>query len=65
MKEIVSFCPGLAGNIMLQAKAAGVVSTLQEMRNVISVNVEPDYFSPADAEVWNEAYQKYISIIKK
>ena len=33
--------------------------------NVISVNVEPDYFSPADAEVWNEAYQKYISIIKK
>ena len=53
------------GNIMLQAKAAGVVSTLQEMRNVISVNVEPDYFSPADAEVWNEAYQKYISIIKK
>jgi hypothetical protein len=32
---------------------------------VISVNVEPDYFSPADAEVWNEAYQKYISIIKK
>ena len=53
------------GNIMLQAKAAGVVSTLQEMRNVISVNVEPDYFSPADTEVWNEAYQKYISIIKK
>lgn len=53
------------GNIMLQAKAVGVVSSLQEMRNVISVNVQPEYFLPADAAVWNEAYRKYKSIIKK
>lgn len=53
------------GNIMLQAKAAGVISSLQEMRNVISANVQLEYFSPAEAAVWNGAYQKYKVIIKK
>lgn len=53
------------GNIMLQAKAAGAVSTLTEMRKVISANVQPEYFAPADEETWNKAYQEYLKIINK
>ena len=53
------------GNIMLQAKAAGIVSSLQEMRNVISANVELSTYNPMDSESWNEAYQKYLEIINK
>lgn len=53
------------GNIMLQAKAAGIVNSLQEMRNVISANVELSTYNPMDSESWNEAYQKYLEIINK
>lgn len=53
------------GNIMLQAKAAGIVNSLQEMRNVISANVELSTYNPMDSENWNEAYQKYLEIINK
>lgn len=52
------------GNIMLQAKAAGMVSTLQDMRNVISANVQPESFMPADQDIWNKAYKSYLSILK-
>lgn len=53
------------GNIMLQAKAAGVVSTLQEMRNIISSNTSLSTFIPEKGELWNMAYEKYLSIIEK
>ena len=51
------------GNIMLQAKAAGIVQSLQEMRNVISANVELSTYYPQDSELWQAAYIKYRNII--
>ena len=53
------------GNVMLQAKAAGLVSSLQEMRNIITQTVTPETFLPEDCESWNNAYYKYINIITK
>ena len=53
------------GNIMLQAKAAGAVETLTEMRKVISANVCPTEFEPADQNVWNAAYERYLKAIGK
>lgn len=52
------------GNIMLQAKAAGVVSTLQEMREIIAESVQLDEFEPQNPEIWAEAYQRFIRITK-
>lgn len=49
------------GNIMLQARAAGMVTSLQDMRDVISANVQPEIFTPAEQDVWDEAYKKYLS----
>lgn len=51
------------GNIMLQAKAAGIVNSLQEMRNVISANVELFTYFPMDSEKWNEAYKLYLRVV--
>lgn len=52
------------GNIMLQAKAAGVVNTLQEMRAIIAESVHLDEFVPQNSEVWLEAYNKFLKVIK-
>lgn len=52
------------GNIMLQAKAAGVVDSLQEIRNVVSANVDLAEFIPSGTEEWNDAYSRYLEIIK-
>jgi rhamnulokinase len=50
------------GNIMLQAKAAGVVDSLQDMRAIIAESVHIDDFEPQNAELWLEAYNKFIAI---
>lgn len=50
------------GNIMIQAKAAGSVNSLQEMRQIIGNSVQLDEFTPEEPVVWYEAYQKFLSI---
>ncbi len=52
------------GNIMLQAKALNLVSSLSDMRAVINNSVHPEIFLPQDTEVWNKAYVKYLQISK-
>ena len=52
------------GNIMIQAKAAGCVDSLQEMRQIIGESVQLDEFLPQDAEIWAEAYKKFVTVIK-
>ncbi len=47
------------GNIMIQAKAAGTVNSLSEMRAVIAASTETQSYEPQDTEKWNEAYIKY------
>ena len=50
------------GNIMIQAKAAGCVDSLQEMRQIIGESVLLDEFLPQNSEVWAEAYNKFVSV---
>ena len=52
------------GNIMLQAKASGLVSDIWEMRQVIANSLELKKFEPQDKEAWDEAYEKFLEIIK-
>jgi rhamnulokinase len=52
------------GNIMMQAKGAGLVSSLQEIRNVIRCSVSPEVFNPQDSERWNEKYQFFLTLLK-
>ncbi len=50
------------GNIMIQAKAAGFVKSLPEMRRIIAESVQIDEFLPQNSEIWTEAYNKFIAV---
>lgn len=50
------------GNIMLQAKAAGVVTDLFEMRRIIADSIEMKTYEPQDTEAWNAAYERYLEV---
>ena len=52
------------GNIMLQAKAAGLVSDIWEMRRIIANSLELVRYEPQDKEAWDEAYERYLDITK-
>ena len=51
------------GNIMLQAKAAGLVGDIWEMRRIIADSLELKRFEPQDKEIWDAAYRKYLDIV--
>lgn len=47
------------GNIMIQAKAAGSVGDIWEMRKIIADSIELQRYEPQDKERWDEAYEIY------
>ena len=51
------------GNIMLQAKAAGLVRDIWEMRQIIANSIELVKYEPADKNLWNMAFDRYLSIV--
>ena len=53
------------GNIMLQAKANGLVKDIAEMRQLISTSIETVQFTPEQPEAWEEAYEKYLSVYRE
>ena len=50
------------GNIMLQAKAAGVVDGIFDMRRMIASSITPKRFEPQDRGEWDKAYEKYLQV---
>ena len=52
------------GNIMLQAKSAGDVSDIWDMRKIIANSVDQRVFEPQDKEQWDEAYEAFLGVIK-
>ena len=54
------------GNIMLQAKAAGMVDDVWQMRRIIADSVETVAYQPqGDEAAWNKAYTRYLEITKQ
>ena len=53
------------GNIMVQAKAAGEVHDLWEMRKVIANSIELKHFHPKDKAQWDAAYEQFLAILSK
>ena len=47
---------------MLQAKAAGLVKDIWEMRQIIANSLDLVTYEPADQETWNKAYEKYLKV---
>ncbi len=53
------------GNIMMQAKALGLVKSLKEIRTIVRNSVDFETYYPQETGVWHSAYTKFLSIIKK
>lgn len=51
------------GNIMLQAKARGIASSVKELRRSFRDSIPTETFLPKDKELWNNAFMKFQSII--
>lgn len=51
------------GNIMIQARTAGMANTLQQMRNIIAKAVETETYLPELTRPWDEAYERFIKIL--
>lgn len=52
------------GNIMIQAKAAGCVNSLQEIRQIIRESIQLDEFIPENTYAWEAAYRKFLTVTK-
>lgn len=52
------------GNIMLQAKAAGAVEDIFDMRRIIADSVSMKSFEPKDKAEWDAAYEKYLKVVE-
>ena len=50
------------GNIMLQAKAAGLVGDMFEMRRIIADSISLTEYKPQDKEAWDQAYERYLQL---
>ena len=51
------------GNIMMQARAAGLCNSLEEMRKLTLDSIETQTFYPSDTEAWDNAYGKFLKTI--
>ena len=50
------------GNIMLQAKAAGMVADRFEMRKIIANSIDLKVYQPADKQIWEDGYKQYLQL---
>lgn len=50
------------GNVMLQARAAGCVGDVWQMRSIIADSIELKRFEPQNTEEWNKAYEKFLKL---
>ncbi len=53
------------GNIMLQAKAAGIVGDIWEMRRIIANGLQLVGYEPKEKAQWDMAYEKYLEVSGK
>lgn len=53
------------GNVMMQAKWAGVVDSISQMRAMIRESLDDGVrYEPKQADIWSAAYDKYMSVYK-
>jgi rhamnulokinase len=50
------------GNLLVQAMAMGVISTLEEGRAMVRRSFEISEFTPGDQAEWDQAYERYLKL---
>ena len=52
------------GNLLMQAKAAGLITEKNVMRRLVRNSVELEIFTPSDTHVWQHQYQRYLKVFR-
>ncbi len=50
------------GNILTQLLADGMISSLQEGRELVKKSIQTDVYEPSDRNQWEDAYSRYVKI---
>ena len=53
------------GNIMVQAKAVGIVKDIWEMRKIIADSLSLKEYTPQEPQLWDENYQRFLDIVER
>ena len=53
------------GNVLLQARTAGAIGSLAEIRSVVRASSTMKRYEPRDIAAWNAAYQRFIELVKR
>ena len=53
------------GNVLIQARAAGDLTTLADIREVVRRSTATKRYEPQQAGAWSEAFGRYSALIKK
>ena len=51
------------GNLLMQAKALGLVDTMDEVRQVVRNSENVNTYTPNHTEGWEKAYQKLLTLL--
>lgn len=52
------------GNILVQARTAGSVGSLQQVRDVVRASSTMQRFEPQNTSAWNDAYARFLQLVK-
>jgi rhamnulokinase len=53
-----------AGNILLQMLAMGEIRSLNEGRNLVRRSFPVETFQPTAHEAWDDAYARFVMLVK-
>lgn len=53
------------GNILVQARTAGGVSSLKDIRTVVRASSQMNRYEPQNVEAWNEAYGRFSAVLSR
>ncbi|MCA8984607.1 MAG: rhamnulokinase family protein [Planctomycetaceae bacterium] len=52
------------GNLLIQARSAGQLSSLADIRAIVRASTESRRFEPMQAAEWNTAYERFLALLK-
>ncbi|QDU41518.1 Rhamnulokinase [Maioricimonas rarisocia] len=52
------------GNVLVQARAAGEIGTLADIRSVVQKSSELETFEPAEKAAWNDAWERFTALTR-
>jgi rhamnulokinase len=51
------------GNILIQARTAGAVGSLQEIRSIVRASSSVKRYEPQNTAAWNDAYSRFVTVL--